>query len=207
MGKAESALGLHGERGSSPFPGSQPAARMGESEQASWRGLDPDRMTAQPRVSIIIPCYNEEATIEGLLEALRAQTYPLEQLEVVIADGMSEDGTRERIARFAERHPELAVRMVDNPKRIIPAALNRAIEAARGQVVIRMDAHSIPATDYVAKCLEVLEETGAANVGGVWDIQPGAESWIARGIAAAAAHPIGAGGARYRRLRIQRADP
>ena len=151
-----------------------------------------------PSISIIIPCYNEAATIASLLEAIRRQSHPLDDIEVVIADGMSDDGTRARIAEFAAAHSDLKVRMVDNPRRIIPAALNRAVEAARGEVIIRMDAHSIPARDYVARCLEVLEEAVAANVGGVWDIQAGADTWIARGIAAAAAHPLGAGGARYR---------
>jgi len=155
-------------------------------------------MNVPPRVSIIVPCFNEEATIGGLLEAIRRQSHPLDDIEVVIADGMSDDGTRERIAAYGAAHPDLVLRLVDNPKRIIPAALNRAVEAARGEVIIRMDAHSIPAPDYVERCLETLESTGAANAGGLWEIHPGEDTWIARGIAAAAAHPLGAGGARYR---------
>lgn len=155
-------------------------------------------MGATRSLSVIIPCYNEVRTIAGLLEALRSQSIGVERLEVVIADGMSEDGTREVIAAFAKEHPELNVRLVDNPDRTIPAALNRAIAAAGGEVIIRLDAHSLPAPDYLERCLEALERTGAANAGGVWEIRPGADTWIARAIAAAAAHPLGAGDARYR---------
>jgi glycosyltransferase involved in cell wall biosynthesis len=149
-------------------------------------------------VSVVVPCYNEAQTIGLLLEAVRRQTYPLADLEVVIADGMSTDDTREVVRSFAQLHPELAIRLVDNPDRIIPAALNRAIEQARGEVIVRLDAHSIPRPDYIRRCLNALEETGAANTGGVWEIRPSTERWIARSIAAAAAHPLGAGDARYR---------
>jgi len=151
-----------------------------------------------PFVSVFIPCYNEQDTIAALLDALRAQTYPLNRMEVVIADGMSDDGTRDVLAAYAADHDDLTLRVVDNPRRIIPAALNCAIRAARGEVLIRMDAHSMPAEDYVAACVEVLEATGAANVGGRWKIQPSRPTWIGRSIAVAAAHPLGAGGARYR---------
>ena len=150
------------------------------------------------RVSLIVPCYNERASIGLLLEAIRKQTYQLDEIEVIIADGMSDDGTRDAIQDHASQHPELSIRLIDNPQRIIPAALNVAIEAAEGHVIIRLDAHSAPNPDYVDRCLVVLEETGAANVGGVWEIQPGAETWMARAIASAAAHPLGAGDARYR---------
>jgi len=151
-----------------------------------------------PPISLIVPCYNEASTIGGLLEAVIRQTFRHDGMEVVIADGMSDDGTREAIERFAAEHPEISIRIVDNPKRIIPAALNRGIAASTGDVVIRLDAHSVPRPDYVERCLEALERTGAANVGGIWEIQPSGKSGMARAIAAAAAHPLGAGDARYR---------
>ncbi len=149
-------------------------------------------------VSIIVPCYNEARTIGLLLQAIHAQTYPRDDLEVIIADGMSTDGTREAIQAFTAEHPTLAVRVVDNPKRIIPAALNQAIAAAGGEVVVRLDAHSVPRPDYVERCVDALKRTDAANTGGVWDIQPSRDTWLARAIGAAASHPLGAGGARYR---------
>ncbi len=151
-----------------------------------------------PRVSLIIPCYNEQKRIGNLLNAIRRNTFDLGQLEVVVVDGMSIDGTREEIREYASDHPELNIRLVDNPQRIIPAALNVAIAVAKGDVIIRLDAHSAPRPDYIERCLTVLEETGAANAGGVWEIMPGAETWMARAIAAAASHPLGAGDARYR---------
>ena len=150
------------------------------------------------RVSIIIPCYNERRTIGQLLEAICRQTVPLEDIEVVIADGMSTDGTREAIQAFAGEHPELAIRLIDNPERNIPAALNRAIEHAQGSVIVRLDAHSLPYPDYVGRSLEALERTGAANAGGVWEIRPSGGGWLARAIAVAAGHWLGAGDARYR---------
>ena len=82
-----------------------------------------------PTVSVIVPCYNEEKTIGLLLESLLKQTYPLDDMEVVIADGMSEDGTRREISAFQQTHPELTIRVIDNIKRSIPAALNTAIGA------------------------------------------------------------------------------
>jgi glycosyltransferase involved in cell wall biosynthesis len=151
-----------------------------------------------PRVSVIIPCYNERNTITRVLQAVHDQTHPLDDLEVIVADGMSEDGTRGLVNEFARSHAGLAVRIVDNPARSIPAALNQAIRSARGSVVLRIDAHALPYPDYVARSLEALDRTGAANVGGLWEIRPSAAGWIGRAIAAAASHPLGAGDARYR---------
>jgi len=154
-----------------------------------------------PFVSVIVPCYNEERTIALLLQALYDQTYPCERMEVVIADGMSTDATRARIAAFAAEHPALCVRVVDNPRRNIPAALNRALQAARGEIIVRLDAHSVPHPEYVTRSVRALQAGQGDNVGGVWEIHPGAATWVGRGIAAAAAHPLGVGDARYRYAR------
>ena len=151
-----------------------------------------------PKVSVIIPCYNEQSTIRLLLEALRAQTFPLADMEVVIADGMSADNTRDEIVAFQKEHSDLDVRIVDNTVRSIPSGLNRAIEDSRGEIIVRLDAHSKPYPDYVERCVTALEENRGDNVGGVWEIQPGADTWIARSIAVAAAHPLGVGDALYR---------
>jgi glycosyltransferase involved in cell wall biosynthesis len=151
-----------------------------------------------PSVSIIVPCYNEQATICLLLQAVYAQTYPRANLEVIIADGISTDRTREEIAGFRAAHPDMCVRVVDNPQRAIPAGLNQAIRAAQGDVFIRLDAHSVPEADYVERCLTDLGQGLGDNVGGVWNIQPGSSSWVARAIAVVAAHPLGVGDARYR---------
>jgi succinoglycan biosynthesis protein ExoA len=149
-------------------------------------------------VSIIVPCYNEQETIGSLLGAIWAQTYPRELFEVVVADGISGDQTREVIEAFRLDHPGLALRVVENVRRTIPSSLNLAVAAARGEVIVRLDAHSIPIPEYVARCVVDLETEKGSIVGGIWIIQPGGTSWIAQGIAAAAGHPIGAGDARYR---------
>lgn len=151
-----------------------------------------------PRVSIIVPCYNERETIRQLLDAIRRQTFPAREMEVIVADGLSTDGTRHEIALFQGAHPELEVKVVDNPRRIIPAALNRALENACGEIIVRLDAHSAPRGDYVEQCVAALEAGRGENVGGQWEILPGAKDWKARAIAAAASHPLGVGDARYR---------
>ncbi len=151
-----------------------------------------------PLVSIIVPCYNEQATIALLLEAIYCQTYPVSEMEVVIADDLSTDQTRQKIQVFQQAHPELCINLVDNGKRSIPAGLNCAIAAARGEFIIRLDAHSMPHPDYVENCLRALIDGKGENVGGVWEIRPAGAGWIARSIAAAAAHPLGVGDALYR---------
>lgn len=151
-----------------------------------------------PRVSIIVPCLNEEATIRALLEAILAQSYPLSDMEVIIADGMSEDRTRPRITAFQTEHPELPLKVIDNRSRVIPVGLNLAIAAARGEIIVRLDAHCVPAPDYVERSVAALDAGKGWNVGGVWDIRPGGVGWMAASIAAAAAHPLGVGDAFYR---------
>jgi succinoglycan biosynthesis protein ExoA len=152
----------------------------------------------KPEVSIIVPCYNERWTIQPLLDALYGQSFPHTGLEVVIADGGSTDGTYNAIAEWQSTHPDLNVIVVKNSAHTIPAALNAAITASSGTIIVRLDAHSKPQPDYVERAVTALNEGRGENVGGVWNIQPGNKKWIARSIAAAAGHPIGVGDARYR---------
>jgi glycosyltransferase involved in cell wall biosynthesis len=154
-----------------------------------------------PFVSIIIPCYNEERRIQSLLDAVFAQTYPQRELEIIISDGQSTDHTRAAIAEWHTRHPEINLQVVENTQRSIPAALNRAIDAARGEIILRLDGHSAPQPDYVEKSVAALQAGRGDNVGGVWEIRAGADTWMARAIAAAAAHPLGVGDALYRHAR------
>jgi len=151
-----------------------------------------------PKVSVIVPCYNEEKTIGLLLEAIFCQSFPRTDIEVVIADGFSTDRTRQVIADFQRSHAEMAILMVDNLRKTIPSALNSSIQASRGEYIVRLDAHSVPALDYVARCVAALDSGIGENVGGVWQIEPGGKGWIASSIAAAAAHPLGVGDALYR---------
>jgi succinoglycan biosynthesis protein ExoA len=151
-----------------------------------------------PKVSVIVPCYNEQSTIRLLLDALHQQTYPRAQMEVIISDGMSQDRTREAVAAFQKDFPDLEVRLVDNLLRNIPSGVNRGIEASRGELIVRFDGHAQPYPDYVENCVKAHGEGRGANVGGVWEIRPGADTWIAKSIAVAAAHPLGVGDALYR---------
>jgi len=151
-----------------------------------------------PEVSIVIPCLNEEKTILGLLDAIFFQTFPHTKMEVIISDGLSEDQTRNKIAEFQSKHPDLFIKVVDNPARRIPTGLNQAIRAARAPIITRLDAHTIPASDYVERSVIALKSALGDNVGGVIDVNPGADTLIARAISIATAHPLGVGDAKYR---------
>ncbi|HOX57012.1 MAG TPA: glycosyltransferase family 2 protein [Candidatus Paceibacterota bacterium] len=118
----------------------------------------------QPFVSIVLPCRNEAGHIEPCIQSILAQDPPEGGMEIIAADGMSTDGTREYLEGAAQQHPQL--RVLNNPGRIVSTGLNAAIRAARGEIIVRMDAHTTYAPDYVKQCIAVLQETGADNVGG-----------------------------------------
>ena len=151
---------------------------------------------AVPSVSVIVPCRNEERFIRPCLERILATTYPLDRLEVLVADGRSDDATRAIVGELAERHPQL--RLLDNPLRITPAALNIAIRAARGEIVVRMDAHAYFPPEYVGLLVTALEETGAEIVGGAIDTRPASATATAQAIALAMRHPFGVGNSSFR---------
>lgn len=150
-----------------------------------------------PEVSVVIPCLNEAKTIARLLENL-ADQYDAKHYEIIVVDGMSSDGTRQLIGKFIEKHLNLSVKLVDNPARHIPVALNLGIAAADGDIIVRMDAHSIPSPNYVRQCVASLHDRDAMIVGMPWMIVPGAETLVAKAIALASAHPFGVGDAQYR---------
>jgi glycosyltransferase involved in cell wall biosynthesis len=152
---------------------------------------------AEPVATVVVPCRNEVSHIDAFVASLLAQRLPDGgELEVVVADGRSDDGTRERLDALAARDPRL--RVIDNPGRIVSTGLNRALAAARAPVVVRMDVHTTYAPDYVAQCLRALRETGATCVGGAW--VPTGEGWPQAAIAAAFASRFGSGGAASRRV-------
>ena len=100
----------------------------------------PRKAVAREFVSVIMPVRNEAPYIIRCLEAVLGQDYPADSMEVIIADGLSDDGTREKLEEFARRDPR--VRVIANRGRIVSTGLNAVIEAARGDVIIRMDAHT-----------------------------------------------------------------
>lgn len=113
-------------------------------------------MNNEKHVSIIIPIFNERKYIHQLLNSLLNQDYPKDRFEILLIDGRSEDGTLEEIRKIIASHPEfshLHITVLDNPKRIVPCALNIGIKEAKGDFIIRMDAHSEYAPDYVSKCV------------------------------------------------------
>ena len=165
------------------------------------------RDAAWPRVAVVIPCYNEAGHIAACLGDVFAQDYPPEQLRVIVADGMSTDGTRDILDRLGQRWNE-RLKVVDNPRRRQAAALAAMIDGLVStsgsattpddlvDVIVRMDVHARYAPDYVRQCVAVLDETGADNVGGA--ARPLAYSDFQRALASALSSPLGVGGAGYR---------
>jgi len=147
-------------------------------------------------VSIVIPCRNEAKWISGCLESIARNDYPKNQLEVLVVDGMSDDGTGAIVASFAAAHPY--VRLLENPRRTTPAAMNIGIAAAQGAVIMRMDAHSEYPANYISKLVYWLGQSGADDVGGLWMMHPPGATLTARAITLGVSHLFGVGNAHYR---------
>jgi glycosyltransferase involved in cell wall biosynthesis len=150
----------------------------------------------KPFVSVIIPCRDEEKFIAQCLESVMANDYPKDRLEVLVIDGISEDGTRAIVEGYVKCYS--FVRLFENPKKIAPTALNIGIAHAKGEIIMRMDAHNIYPTNYISGLVAWLEKRGADNVGGIWKIRPANDSPIAKAIAIGLSHPFGVGNAYYR---------
>lgn len=148
------------------------------------------------RVSILLPCRNEEQYIAACLDSILKTTWPQDALEVLVIDGRSDDATRDLVAQYAARHP--VVTLLDNPGRVVPVGLNIGIRASRGDVIVRMDAHVVYPPEYVTKLVTALEETGADNVGACIVTHPGEKGPRARAIATALSHPFGVGNSWFR---------
>ncbi|MBU2463244.1 MAG: glycosyltransferase, partial [Candidatus Edwardsbacteria bacterium] len=119
-----------------------------------------------PFVSIILPVRNEEKFIIPCLQSIFLQDYPSDKFEVIIIDGRSDDSTIDSIAEFKIQNPKSNIIVLDNPKKVVSAGLNIGFKAAKGDIIIRMDAHAAYGRDYISQCLAALEKSGAANVGG-----------------------------------------
>jgi len=142
-------------------------------------------------LSIIVPCRNEENYISKCLDSIVDQGYPKDQLEVIVVDGMSEDGTREIVQSYAQKFG--FIKLLNNPMKIVPTALNAAIKTAKGEIIVRMDVHTEYASDYILQCVKTLEETGADNVGGPW--RAAGKSYLQTAISMAFHSAFSSGGA------------
>ncbi len=146
-----------------------------------------------------MPVRNEAGYIERSLGSVLAQDYPLEQMEIIVADGMSTDQTRALIAGFQTRFPRLKV--IDNPGKIAPTGLNRAIAQASGDIIVRVDGHCEIAPDYLRRCVHYLQSGAADGVGG--PIETIGETLSARVIATAMSSAFGVGGSAFRTIKDQ----
>ena len=147
---------------------------------------------AGPRLSVIMPVRDEADHLEDAVAAVLAQRYPGE-LQLVLAVAPSTDGSESIARRLAEADPLITV--VDNPAGTTPAALNRAIAAATGDVIARVDAHAELTPGYLERAVAILEETGAANVGGIQ--RAIGTTPMQRAVAAAMSSRFGTGDARF----------
>jgi glycosyltransferase involved in cell wall biosynthesis len=149
-------------------------------------------MNSLPRVTVIMPVFNEERFIEHCLKAVLDQDYPPESMEVIVADGRSTDRTREIVESLRAAHSNL--RLIDNPERIVSTGLNHALACAQGEIVVRFDGHCEYPKDYVRSVVQLREQTGADDTGGVL-IPLGNGSYTSRAVAAAYYSPVGIGSA------------
>ncbi len=145
--------------------------------------------SATPNLSVVLPTLNERAFISDCLRSLRAQDYP-NVLEVIVVDGGSTDGTRELVSEVGGK-----VRLVDNPRVTAASAMNIGISAARADTIVRADAHTIYATDYISKAMSALTSSGAAVVGG--GMRAVGVTAFGRAVAAVTSSPFGIGPGKF----------
>jgi cellulose synthase/poly-beta-1,6-N-acetylglucosamine synthase-like glycosyltransferase len=151
--------------------------------------------TTPIKVSVILPVCNESAFIERGLCAILEQDYPSDCMEILIADGMSTDDTRKIVHDFASLHSQMNIQILDNPGMIAPTGLNLALRQAKGEIIIRVDGHTVIAPDYVRQCVETLQRTNADNVGGKMNAI--GSNPFGKAVALATSTPFGVGGGRF----------
>lgn len=150
-----------------------------------------------PTVSVVLPIRNEARHIGTVMDAILGQTYPMAKLEVLVVDGMSDDGTRGIVEQYASRYRSSpSVRLIDNPERIVPTGMNRGIRSARGEIVVRIDGHAIVESDYIERNVNGLLDTGADCVGGI--IESVGDGTMGKAIAIVMSSRFGVGGSEFR---------
>lgn len=147
-------------------------------------------------LSVICPIYNEEKYIAKCIDSILAQDYPKDDLEIIFADGMSTDQTREIVAKYISKYTW--IRLIDNPDRIVPPALNKAILASHGSIIMRLDAHAEYPTNYFSTLTRSLHDLKADNVGGVCETIPVNDTYTAKAIAAVLSSKFGMGNSAFR---------
>ncbi len=152
-------------------------------------------------VSLILPIRNEAEFIEGTLRALATQTYDKRHFEVIVADGASEDNTKNIVKQFAVSHPTVRIRLIDNPGRIYSTGFNLGLQSSLGDAVIFTSGHTELSPDYVKECAHYLQTTDAACVGGI-SITKGTNKG-AQMVTLAMGSRFGLGGAAFRVVRNQ----
>jgi glycosyltransferase involved in cell wall biosynthesis len=151
-------------------------------------------METMPLVSVLMPVRNEAAFIERSVRAVLNQDYPQNKIEIIVTDGMSADGTKQKLMSLQKEYANLCV--IDNPLKIVAAGLNRALRIAKGGILIRVDGHAEIAPDYVRRCVDRLNGGEADVVGGI--IHTVGEGIVAKAIAAAMSSAFGVGGTAFR---------
>lgn len=148
------------------------------------------------KVSIIIPTLNEEDYIAQCLDSILDSEYNDLQIEVFIVDAMSDDRTRAIIQKYQEKYP--FIRLFDNPKKIVPIAMNIGISNAKGDYIVRLDAHALYPSNYVSKLLEWSEKLDADNIGTVCVTDVKSNTLISKAIKFVMSDKFGVGGSKFR---------
>ncbi len=148
------------------------------------------------RISVVVPCRNEEGFIGAFLENMLSQDYPQDCLEIIIADGMSTDNTAAIVKGYQRQYP--AVQLINNEKQTVPYALNKAIRYATGDIIVRADVHAIYPANYLLELSERLITLHADNVGGVCETLPADNQRKSRAIAIVMSNWFGVGNSYFR---------
>lgn len=146
-----------------------------------------------------MPVRNEADFIARSLTAVLTQDYSHNCTEVLIVDGMSSDATRTVIASVAAKHTHIPVRILDNPRQIVPVGMNLAMSEAKGEIIVRVDGHCEIAPDYVSCCVRHLLADGVDGVGG--PIETIGNTPYSETIALAMSSPFGVGGSAFRTVK------
>ena len=146
-------------------------------------------------ISVVMPVYNEEKYIENCIDSLLLQDYPQDYMEWIFVDGMSTDRTTELIGAYIEKYPKL-IKLLSNPNKTVPYAMNIGIKDAMGKYIIRLDAHADYNKDYISKCVYYLDTTDADNVGGVAETK--SKGFVGNAIAKMLSSRFGVGNSEFR---------